>query len=180
VVGSLILLVACFMPMLLFRLLAFVDPGTASGASFRSTMNANGGVAGLLRGKGGQAGGAAAGSGAASETAPDGRTTAEGSAEAETATRWQSSTIGKAAGVVASGMDRTGKVAQAGAGMGVDVLGQSGIGNQGYYDTSHSPKQAGQKQHHKRQPINDTNKDGVANDIPPEAQTAVEDGGFIA
>ena len=137
VVGSLILLVACFMPMVLFRLLAFVDPGTASGASFRSTMNANGGVAGLLRGKSAHHGPAAVGSAAASETAPDGRTTAEGSAEAETATRWQSSKIGKAAGVVASGMERTGRIAQGGAGMGVDVLGQSGIGNQGYYDTSH-------------------------------------------
>lgn len=140
VVGSLILLVACFMPMMLFRLLAFVDPGTASGASFRSTMDANGGVAGLLRGKSTQPGPAAGGSAAASETAPDGRTAAEGGAEAETATRWQSSRIGKAAGVVASGMDRTGQIARAGAGMGVDVLGQSGIGNQGYYDTSHTPR----------------------------------------
>ena len=52
VVGSVIMLVACFMPLVLFRLLAFVDPGTASGASFRSTMNANGGVSGLLRGQG--------------------------------------------------------------------------------------------------------------------------------
>ena len=73
VVGSIIMLVACFMPMVLFRLLAFVDPGTASGASFRSTMAANGGVAGLLKGKG--AGAEASGSGAASETASDGRTT---------------------------------------------------------------------------------------------------------
>jgi type IV secretion system protein TrbL len=185
VVGSIIMLVACFMPMVLFRLLAFVDPGTASGASFRSTMNANGGVSGLLKGKGGGAGGAsAAGSGAASETASDGRTTSENGAEAETANRFQSSGFkkfgGKVGGFVGGAMEKTGKVAQAGASMGVDVLGQDGIGNQGYYDTSHSPKQAGQKQHHKRQPINDTNKDGVANDIPPEAQTAVEDGGFIA
>ena len=50
VVGCVILLVACFCPMALFRLLAFVDPGTASGASFRSTMAANGGVSGLLSG----------------------------------------------------------------------------------------------------------------------------------
>jgi type IV secretion system protein TrbL len=134
----------------------------------------------LLKGKG--AGAEASGSGAASETASDGRTTSENGAEAENADRWQSSKIGKIGGkvgdVVASGMEKTGKVAQAGASMGVDVMGQSGIGNQGYYDTSHSPQQ--KKQKHKRQPINDTNGDGVANDIPPEAQAAVEDGAFIA
>lgn len=156
VVGSVTLLVACFMPMLLFRLLAFVDPGTASGASFRSTMSANGGVAGLLRGRGregelggqtgwgGQAGGAAAGSTAATATAPDGRAAGESSAEVATATRWQASRIGSLSrtlgGAVAAGVERTGQVAQVGAGLGVDVLGQSGIGNQGYYDTSPVPR----------------------------------------
>jgi type IV secretion system protein TrbL len=186
VVGSIIMLVACFMPMVLFRLLAFVDSGTASGASFRSTMNANGGVFGLLKGKGAGAGGASAGSGAASETASDGRTTSENGAEAETANRWQASKIGKlggkVGGVVGGAMEKTGKVAQAGASMSVDVLGQGGIGNQGYYPTEHDPKQKkqGQKQGRKQRPFNDTNGEGVANDIPPEAQAAVEDGAFLA
>ena len=181
VVGSIIMLVACFMPLVLFRLLAFVDPGTASGASFRSTMHANGGVAGLLKGKG--AGAQASGSGAASETASDGRTTSENGAEAETANRFQSSGFkkfgGKVGGVVGGAMEKTGKVAQAGASMSVDVLGQSGIGNQGYYPTDHTPKQKQQgQQRQKLRPLNDTNGDGVANDIPPEAQAAVEDGAF--
>ncbi|EON25029.1 hypothetical protein CF8_0930 [Nocardioides sp. CF8] len=177
VVGSLILLVACFMPMVLFRLLAFVDPGTASGASFRSTMNANGGVAGLLRGKSGQVGGVDAGSGsaAASQTAPDGRTTGEAGAEAETATRWQSSKIGKTAAVVAAGMERTGQVAQAGAGMGVDVLGQSGIGNQGYYDTSHSPRSPQARGPGPQGGVSGRNGKGVANDSPPEVQATVDE-----
>lgn len=184
VVGSIIMLVACFMPMVLFRLLAFVDPGTASGASFRSTMNANGGVSGLLKGKGAGAGGASAGSGAASETASDGRTTSENGAEAETANRFQSSGFkkfgGKVGGVVGGAMEKTGKVAQAGASMSVDVLGQGGIGNQGYYPTEHDPKQKKQGHKQKQRPFNDTNGDGVANDIPPEAQAAVEDGAFLA
>lgn len=184
VVGSIIMLVACFMPMVLFRLLAFVDPGTASGASFRSTMNANGGVSGLLKGKGAGAGGESAGSGAASQTASDGRTTSENGAEAETANRFQSSGLkkfgGKVGGVVGGAMEKTGKVAQAGASMSVDVLGQSGIGNQGYYPTDHDPKQKKQGPKQKQRPFNDTNGDGVANDIPPEAQAAVEDGAFIA
>lgn len=178
VVGSIIMLVACFMPMVLFRLLAFVDPGTASGASFRSTMNANGGVSGLLKGKSKAAAGS--GSGAASETGTDGRTSSENGAEAETAGRFQS----KAAKViplvgrgVGGAMDKVGKVAQYGAGMGVDVLGQAGIGNQGYYPTDHDPKQAAAKgkRHHQMQPMNDTNHDGVANDMPQKATTTLEE-----
>jgi hypothetical protein len=193
VIGSVIMLVACFTPLALFRLLAFVDPGTASGASFRSTMDANGGVAGLMRGKGAHGGGEAAGSGAAGETASDGRTTSENGAEAETANRWQSSTIGrvggKVGGVVAAGLESTGKVAQAGASMSVDVLAQSGIGNQGYYDTSHSPR--GGRPHRQRlgnphafeksghHDADDGDK-GVAKNPPPQAQAAVEEGAFLA
>ena len=51
VVGCVVFAIACFCPMVLFRLLAFVDPGTASGASFRTTLAANGGVSGLLSGR---------------------------------------------------------------------------------------------------------------------------------
>lgn len=176
VVGSVIMLVACFMPMVLFRLLAFVDPGTASGASFRSTMSANGGVSGLLKGKGAASG--SSGSEAATETGSDGRTTSENGAEAETAGRFQSSAFkkygGKVGAVVGGAMDKTGKVAQAGASMGIDVLGQGGIGNQGYYDTSHSPRHAKNKQGkaQRMQPLNDTNHDGVANDNPPPTTSA--------
>ena len=193
VVGSVILLVSCFTPLVLFRLLAFVDPGTASGASFRSTMSANGGAAGLLSGNRGQGVGTeGSGSEAASETASDGRTTSENGAEAATANRWQTSMptkLGgndgtKVGGVVGGAMAKTGKIAQVGASMGVDVLGQSGIGNQGYYDLSHSPQRAEkkQKQAHKMRPLHHISgdTDGMANDIPPEAQTAVEEGAFMA
>lgn len=184
VVGSIIMLVACFMPMVLFRLLAFVDPGTASGASFRSTMNANGGVSGLLKGKSKAADGS--GSGAATETAADGRTSSESGAEGETANRFQS----KAAKVVplvgrgvGGAMDKVGKVAQYGGAMGIDVLGQAGIGNQGYYPSEHDPHQAAHKSKkaHQVRPLNDTNGDGVANDSPPPApEAALEDGAFLA
>ena len=198
VVGSVILLVACFTPLVLFRLLAFVDPGTASGASFRSTMDANGGVAGLLKGRsagsGGGAGSVASGSGAASETASDGRTTSENGAEAETANRWRSFTIGKVGGkvggFVGGAMEKTGQAAQTGASMSVDVLGQSGIGNQGYYDTSYGARggrshrrgnpQAFEKSGHNDSDEHDESPAGVANDIPPQAQTAIEDGAFLA
>lgn len=182
VVGSVILLVACFTPMALFRLFAFVDPGTASGASFRANMKANGGVSGLLRGQQGQS--RAEGSGAATQVGSDGRTTSENGAEAATANRYQSKlarAVPAVGRVVGGAMDKAGAIAQHGAAMSVDVLGQSGIGNQGYYDLSHSPKEAAQKQKqmHQRQPINDTNRDGVANDLPPQAQTLADDGAFL-
>jgi type IV secretion system protein TrbL len=186
VVGSVIMLVACFTPMVLFRLLAFVDPGTASGASFRSTMSANGGVAGLLSGSRGQA--QADGSGAATQTASDGRTASESSADAETANRFQSKAaraLPAVGGMLGGAMAKTGKVAQYGASMGVDVFGQSGVGNQGYYDTSHYPRD--KQRRHRRIQNHQLDHDldhgggtGVANDIPPQAQAAVEDGAFLA
>lgn len=205
VVGSVIMLVACFTPLALFRLLAFVDPGTASGASFRATMNANGGVGGLMRGRraGGEVGGAGE-SGAASETASDGRTSSENGAEAATANRWQSSGLarvgGKVGRSVGGAMQKTGQVAQTGAAIGLDVLGQSGVGNQGYYDTSYTP-QAGHPPRSSRgggsaaqapaAPGRTSGgggtssgrrvpgRQGVANDLPPVAAEAVEEGVII-
>ncbi|MDP3892282.1 hypothetical protein [Nocardioides sp.] len=186
VVGSIIMLVACFMPMVLFRLLAFVDPGTASGASFRSTMDANGGVSGLLRGKR-SGGGESAGSGAATETASDGRSSSESGAEAAHGHRWSAGSLAKSAGkglaypvrhpakTFGGGMHAAGMVAQVGTAMSVDVLGQDGVGNQGYYPTEHGPKQKHKRHGQKLRPFNDTNGDGVANDIPQQARTVAEE-----
>jgi len=184
VVGAAIMLVACFTPMVLFRLLAFVDPGTASGASFRTTMNANGGVSGLLSGGRGRT--QSDGSGAATQTADDGRTAAESSADAETANRFQSKAarvLPAVGGVLGGAMTKTGQVAQYGAALGIDVLGQSGVGNQGYYDTSHYPRnrqrRRGSIRNHdltdELEPGNSSGDAGAANDIPPQAQDAVQD-----
>ena len=52
-----LILVSVVAPMALFKLLAFVDPGTPSGASFRQGMSAVGGVQGLLSGGGSGGGG---------------------------------------------------------------------------------------------------------------------------
>lgn len=140
VVGCVIFLIACFCPMALFRLLAFVDPGTASGASLRTTMAANGGVSGLLAGRRGTAD---QGSGAAAAMSPDGRAASESSADAETANRFGSkvlSTFGAAGKVAGGAMQTVGSVAAHGASMSVDVMGQSGVGHQGYYDTTPRPR----------------------------------------
>jgi type IV secretion system protein TrbL len=196
VVGCVLFLVACFCPMVLFRLLAFVDPGTASGASFRTTLAANGGVSGLLSGR------RAAqdqGSGAATQVAADGRAASESSADAETANRFQSRVVrafgvaGKAAG---GAMGAIGTTAATGASMSVDVMGQSGVGHQGYYDTT--PPRRPARPYPQRTRVGqgwDQQAGGVANDpahIDPghinpghiaeadEAVAAGEDGAFLA
>ncbi|MGH4000104.1 MAG: hypothetical protein ACRDTJ_21880, partial [Pseudonocardiaceae bacterium] len=193
VVGAVSLLVGCFTPLVLFRLFAFVDPGTASGASFRSTLDANGGVAGLFSRKGGTLTAAhEPGTGAAVQTDVDGRTTSEAGADAETSNRWQAKAdrvLPAVGGAVAGAMAATGKVAQYGAAMTVDVMGTSGVGNQAYYDTTRrpSPEQGGQRvQMQPPRPGRSDSPDkpdgpdvGGANDVPPAAAGGIEDGAML-
>ena len=83
------ILISVVAPLSLFKLLAFVDPGTPSGASFRQGMAIQGGLQGLLSG-----GGAGGGSSAASTTDANGRSSGEQSAEASTDDRFSKSTQG--------------------------------------------------------------------------------------
>ena len=83
------ILISVVAPLSLFKLLAFVDPGTPSGASFRQGMAIQGGLQGLLGG-----GGAGGGSSAASTTDSNGRSSGEQSAEASTGDRFNKSTQG--------------------------------------------------------------------------------------
>ena len=48
--GVILILIACVAPLALFKLLAFVDPATSSGAALRTGMAEVGGVRGLLAG----------------------------------------------------------------------------------------------------------------------------------
>lgn len=82
------ILISVVAPLSLFKLLAFVDPGTPSGASFRQGMAIQGGLQGLLGGGGG------GGSSAASTTDANGRSSGEQSAEASTGDRFSKSTQG--------------------------------------------------------------------------------------
>jgi type IV secretion system protein TrbL len=83
------ILISVVAPLALFKLLAFVDPGTSSGASFRQGMAIQGGLHGLLSG-----GGAGGGSSAASTTDGNGRSSGEQGAEASTGDRFNKSTQG--------------------------------------------------------------------------------------
>ncbi|MEJ7742391.1 MAG: hypothetical protein WKF73_07495 [Nocardioidaceae bacterium] len=48
--GVVLILIGCFSPLALFKLLAFVEPGTSSGAAMRAGLAAQGGLTGLLGG----------------------------------------------------------------------------------------------------------------------------------
>jgi hypothetical protein len=134
VTGCLIILIGAICPLLLFRLLAFVDPGTPSGAAMRASFAANGGMAGLLSGKGTAAGGAgqSSGSGAATQQDGGGRSAGEASADTQTTSRF-SSMLGNAGQIMGTGMQAAGKVTARAASVGSDTLGSAGVGHQAHY-----------------------------------------------
>ncbi len=134
VTGCLIILIGAICPLLLFRLLAFVDPGTPSGAAMRTSFAANGGMAGLLSGKGASAGGdhQSSGSGAATKQDGSGRSAGEASADAQTASRF-SGMFGAAGQAMGAGMQAVGKVTMKAASIGSDMLGSAGVGHQAPY-----------------------------------------------
>lgn len=125
--------IAAFSPLALFKLLAFVDPGTASGAAMRAGMTAVGGLQGLLRGN------PAAGETAASQADESGRSAGEADTEGATSARIASAAgsaaafLGPVGALSASGIGLMAKVGTAGAAVGADVTNQAGIGHNSYY-----------------------------------------------
>jgi type IV secretion system protein TrbL len=116
VVGCLLVLVGAICPLILFRLLAFVDPGTSSGAAMRSSLAAHGGVAGLLT----STGSTTASGMAATQGDGAGRSAGEASADSTTSSRFA-----MAGGMLAG----VGKMAQGTVAVGSDVLASAGIGH---------------------------------------------------
>ncbi|WP_236834393.1 hypothetical protein [Blastococcus sp. KM273129] len=138
VVGCLLILLGAICPLALFRLLAFVDPGTSSGAALRSSLAASGGVMGALGnlgGGGGRAAGAAAvaasggvaASGAAAELVGD-RAQGESIADAATSGRFAG-----ALGALTTGTSTAGRLAAGVAASAADVLSGAGIGHTAPY-----------------------------------------------
>ncbi|UOY00009.1 hypothetical protein [Blastococcus sp. PRF04-17] len=135
VVGCLLILLGAICPLALFRLLAFVDPGTSSGAALRSSLAASGGLTGAFSGRGGgraagaavAASGGVAASGAAAQLAGDG---AQGESTAHAAT------TGRFAGALRSlavGTAHAGRLAAGAAATAADVLSGAGIGHTAPY-----------------------------------------------
>ncbi|SFE95569.1 hypothetical protein [Blastococcus tunisiensis] len=130
VIGCLLILIGAVCPLILFRLLAFVDPGTSSGTAMRQSLAASGGVLGVLQG--GRArtdavSGGVAGSGAAARVT-GGRAQGESTAEGVTGGRFAG-----AVRALATGSAQVGQLAAGAASAGSDLLSGAGVGHQAPY-----------------------------------------------
>jgi hypothetical protein len=123
VVGCIVIAIGAVCPMILFRLLAFVEPGTASGAALRQSWSDAGGMSGIM--SGGKS--SSAGSGAATQSSGDGRSGGESGAESQTQSR-----LSQAMGAFGAGVGAVASIANRAADLGSDILGQAGVGSPGY------------------------------------------------
>lgn len=122
VVGCIVIAIGACCPMILFRLLAFVEPGTASGAALRQSWSDAGGMSGVMSG-----GKQSSGSSAATQSGGDGRSGGESGAESQTQSR-----LSSALGAFGTGIQVATSVAHKAADLGSDILGQAGVGSPGY------------------------------------------------
>ncbi|MFC6851773.1 hypothetical protein [Aquipuribacter hungaricus] len=138
--GVLLILIACFSPLALFKLLAFVDPGTSSGAALRRGLAVSGGVQGLLGGGSSSGVGAGSGGGASVQASDGGRSSGESAGEDVTSARfgqaergWLSSAGGALGTAAASGLGLMQRAGTAGAAVGADAASQMGVGSSNYF-----------------------------------------------
>jgi type IV secretion system protein TrbL len=127
VIGAVMVAIGAICPLVLFRLLAFVEPGTASGAALRQSWSDAGGLSGVLSGGGGQS----IGSGAAAHSGGDGRSGGEAAAEAQSSSRL-ASMLGSTGAAVGAGVGAATSLAYRAVAVGSDVLGSAGVGHPGY------------------------------------------------
>jgi len=127
--GVVLICMSAVCPYALFKLLAFVDPGTATGAAMRQGLAANGGLSGLLSGK---KGGSETGSSAASTTDEHGTSSGEDAAESATGGRFASA-MKSALGPLGTGIGMAGSFGAKAAAIGTDLNNQSGVGDHNQY-----------------------------------------------
>lgn len=152
VVGCVLVLIGAICPMTLFKLLAFVEPGTGSGAALRQSMSDAGGVSGLL--SGGMSGSGSSGSSAATQSDGGGRSQGEAAAETQTTSR-----MAGMLGPIGTGIGAGMKVATKAADLASDVLGSAGVGDPGYsagFADNRAKQQSGGQQTGGRQQSGDT------------------------
>ncbi|MGB3257521.1 MAG: hypothetical protein WBA72_05985 [Ornithinimicrobium sp.] len=190
--GVFLICIAAFSPLALFKLLAFVDPGTSSGAAMRAGYEAQGGVRGL-------AGRAGSTSNAASSVDSHGRSNGEVSAEGEANQRAAKATgalastggglISPAAGVVGAavgvGVGAMVSAGTRGAAIGADLSNQMGVGHNTYVPDFQPTRATGDRHRvtHPEQRGEDTGGGGSGGDTggaavqaPPPAQTTPSTG----
>lgn len=129
--GVVLIFVGSFAPLALFKLLAFVDPGTSSGAAMRAGLVAQGGVQGLF-------GGQPATTTAASTSDASGRSEGEASTEAATNDRFARSAggllgaLGAGGQFLAQGWGMAQSLGSQSAAVGADITNQMGVGHNTY------------------------------------------------
>lgn len=129
--STMMILISVAAPLALFRLLAFVDPGTSSGASMRAGLAAAGGIQGSLGG--GASGGADS---TASSTTSDGTSQGEAQSNQATAGRFGAAMAavgGPVGGAVGAGLNAIMSVGTQAAALGADEMNQSGVGDSSYF-----------------------------------------------
>jgi type IV secretion system protein TrbL len=128
-VSAMLILIGAVCPLIVFRMLAFVDPGTSSGSALRTSFAASGGVAARIAGKGG---GADAGGSAGTRQDVGGRSMGESDADSQTQGRFAQSMSALAGGLASAGSAMASGVSGSSA-IGADVLGAAGVGHQSPY-----------------------------------------------
>jgi type IV secretion system protein TrbL len=162
-------------PLALFKLLAFVDPGTPSGASFRQGLAMQGGIQGLLTG--GSTGGGGGGASAASTADSNGRSAGEQGAEDSTSSRFNGATKGFLGGLgvagqgLTAGMGIVQTIGAKGTSLMADETNQTGIGHHTYGPDfsgarSSNGQRGGQNGTHPSQQNQDNGSDGDSDDGP--------------
>jgi len=138
VVGCVLVLMGAVCPMVLFKLLAFVEPGTSSGAALRQSVSDAGGMSGMLG-----AGKSGGGSSAATAQSPDG-----GGSQGEAAAEGQAtSRLSSVFGKLGAGIGASAHLASKAAEVGADVLGSAGIGDPGYAGSTQRRSRNGNSGH---------------------------------
>jgi len=125
--GIVLICIAVISPVALFKLLAFVDPGTASGASMRAGLQAAGGIQGLLSGK------PAATTGGDDTAAASSGSQSAGEANADAATTSRiAGVLQHAGGGLAFGIGLVSRVGAQGTSLLTDMTNQEGVGHNTY------------------------------------------------
>jgi type IV secretion system protein TrbL len=132
IIGVLLVAIGAIAPIALFKMLAFVDPGTPSGTAMRGALAAAGGIGSMLSGSGG------AGSGSNAATATDETGRAQGESISQGVSESRLSTAYGALGAA-------GPLAESVAEQGSRVLESAGVGHPGATEggTANAPAESG-------------------------------------
>jgi hypothetical protein len=127
--GVILILIASVAPAALFKLLAFVDPNTSSGAALRLGLAEAGGIRGLLSNS-------AAESGGGSTVGADGRSEGEAASEDSTSSRLsqaQSGLLRSFGGAMGTAVSLAQGIGSRATAIGSDLTNQMGVGHLSYY-----------------------------------------------